>query len=76
MMSNLGIVVVVLLLVFVVPLWIVFHYVTRWRTSRGLSADDERMLAQLWENAGRMEERIKTLERVLDVDAPGWRNKL
>ena len=70
MMSNLGIVVVVLLLVFVVPLWIVFHYVTRWRTSRGLSADDERMLAQLWENAGRMEERIKTLERVLDVDAP------
>jgi phage shock protein B len=74
-MSELGIVLVVLILVFVAPLWIVLHYVTRWRTSRTLSAEDERMLGLLWENAERMEGRIHALERVLDVEAPGWRNK-
>ncbi len=74
-MSDVGIVVMVLILVFVAPLWIVLHYVTRWRTSRSLSAEDERMLGELWENAERMESRIHALERILDVEAPGWRNK-
>ena len=75
-MSSVGIVVGVLFLVFVAPLWIVVHYVTRWRTARALSSEDERMLGELWESAGRMTERIQTLERVLDVEAPGWRDKV
>jgi phage shock protein B len=75
-MSEVGIVVMVLILVVVAPLWIVLHYVTRWRTSRTLSAEDERMLGELWENAERMEGRIHALERILDVEAPGWRTKL
>ncbi len=75
-MNDVAIVIMVLILVFVAPLWIVLHYVTRWRTSRALSAEDERMLGELWENAERMEVRIHTLERILDVEAPGWRNKL
>ena len=76
MMSSVAIVLLVLFLVFVATLWIIAHYGTRWRAARALSAEDERMLGELWENAGRMEDRIRTLERVLDVEAPGWRNKL
>ncbi len=46
------------------PIWIIAHYTTKARASRGLSTEDERMLAQLWESASRMEERIETLERI------------
>ncbi|WP_245986153.1 envelope stress response membrane protein PspB [Azospirillum thermophilum] len=66
----------VLFMVLVAPVWIVFHYITKWRSQRGLSAQDERMLAELWEIANRLETRIHTLERVLDAEAPNWRNKI
>ena len=63
----------ILFVVVVLPLWLLLHYVTRWRASRGLSTEDERMLADLWKNARRLEERVATLETILDAEAPGWR---
>ena len=57
------------------PLWIVFHYVTKMKTSKGLSAEDEKMLSEVWESTNRMEERIKTLERILDIEEPNWRGR-
>lgn len=66
----------ILFLVVVVPVWIVAHYTTRWRSSRVLSADDEKMLAELWELAPRLESRINTLERILDAEVPGWRKQI
>ncbi len=74
-MSDFAIVMMVLFLTFVAPLWIVFHYVTRWRTAKALTAEDERLLGELWESAERMEGRIQALERILDAEAPGWRSK-
>jgi phage shock protein B len=43
--------------------------------SKGLSAEDEKMLSEVWESTNRMEERITTLERILDIEAPNWRKK-
>ena len=57
------------------PLWIVFHYITKMKTSKGLSAEDEKMLSEVWESTNKMEERIKTLERILDIEAPNWRGR-
>jgi len=57
------------------PLWIVFHYITKWKTSKGLSAEDEKMLSEVWESTSKMEERIQTLERILDIEAPSWRGR-
>ena len=57
------------------PLWIVFHYVTKMKTSKGLSVEDEKMLSEVWESTNRMEDRIKTLERILDIEAPNWRGR-
>jgi phage shock protein B len=65
----------ILLLTVCFPLWIVFHYVTKMKTSKGLSAEDEKMLSEVWESTNRMEERIKTLERILDIEAPNWRTR-
>ncbi len=67
---------VVVFLVVVAPIWIIAHYVTRWRTAKVLSAEDERMLAELWELAPKMESRINTLERILDAEAPDWRKQV
>jgi phage shock protein B len=72
-MSGASFVLAVLFLTIVAPLWIIFHYATKWRSARGLSAEDERMLADLWESAGRMENRIVSLEKILDSETPGWR---
>ena len=68
-------VLVVLLTTVVAPLWIVAHYLTRWRAARALSAADERMLAELRDLAQAMDARIRNLERVLSVEVPGWREQ-
>lgn len=67
---------IILFLAIVAPTWIIAHYVVRWRTAKTLSAEDEKMLAELWELAPRMESRINTLERILDAEAPDWRKQV
>ena len=75
MMSVAGTVLLILFLVVVAPIWIVSHYATRWRTTRTLSREHERVLAELWDTAQRMETRVRNLERILDAEAPGWRER-
>ena len=65
----------ILLLTVCFPIWIVFHYITKWKTSKGLTPEDEKMLSEVWESTNRMEERIQTLERILDIEAPDWRHR-
>lgn len=67
--------VVILLLTVCFPIWIVFHYITKMKTSKGLTPEDEKMLSEVWESTNRMEDRIKTLERILDIEAPTWRQR-
>ncbi|MBT3551849.1 MAG: envelope stress response membrane protein PspB [Rhodospirillaceae bacterium] len=64
-----------LLIVVVLPIWIIAHYGTRWRTNRVITSGDEKLLADLWDTAGKMEARIDTLERILDDEAPDWRTR-
>ena len=68
-------VVPILLLTVCFPIWIVFHYITKWKTSKGLTSEDEKMLSDVWESTNKMEERINTLERILDIEAPTWRQR-
>lgn len=71
-----GDVIGILLFTVVIPLWIVFHYITKWKMAKGLTDEDERVLQDLWESAKRMETRINTLETILDEERPGWRKKV
>lgn len=61
--------------VFIGPLWLILHYSTKRRQAQNLTGEDERMLSDLWQMANKMEDRVKSLERILDTQAPGWRNK-
>ena len=65
----------ILILTVCLPLWIIFHYITKMKTSKGLSPEDEKMLSEVWDSANKMEERINTLERILDIEAPDWRRR-
>jgi phage shock protein B len=65
----------IICLVVVAPIWIVAHYLTRWRRSRKLSSEDERILGELYEAARKMEARLAALERVLDAEPPGRRTR-
>jgi phage shock protein B len=57
----------------IAPIWIVAHYLVRWRTGRAISREDQRALGELWEISKRVEARIEALEKILDAEAPGWR---
>jgi phage shock protein B len=57
------------------PLFIVLHFITKWKQSREISGGDEKMLEDLWLLAQRLEERLESLETILDSEMPDWRRK-
>ena len=74
-MSELASLAVILFLTIVAPLFVVLHFVTKWKQGREISGDDEKMLEDLYLMSQRMEERLHTLERILDDQLPERRNK-
>lgn len=65
------------LMVVTMPIWIVWivaHYRAKSRERSSLSEEELRQLDELAETAERMAERIKTLESILDAEAPEWRD--
>ncbi|MEK9945422.1 MAG: envelope stress response membrane protein PspB [Alphaproteobacteria bacterium] len=68
-----GNIAVILSLGVVAPTWIVFHYLTRWRATKTISGEDEKLLQDLWQSAYKIEKRLGSLEKILDADSPNWR---
>jgi phage shock protein B len=60
----------IVFLVIVAPIWIIAHYTTRWRMAKSLSPEDEKQFAELWQIAERMEQRIDSIERILEAEEP------
>lgn len=72
-METLMTTVVVLLLTIAVPMYLALHFITKWKESREFSRDDEQMLEDLWQLSQRLEDRLETLERILENDLPQQR---
>ena len=66
-------IVAVVAIVFVALPATIMHYVTEWRKTKTPSADDERLVDDLWRTAQRLERRVDALETILDKEAPRWR---
>jgi len=66
---------IIIFMVIVAPIWLVLHYRSKGQVSQGLSEEEYIQLSELSETADKMAERIQTLEAILDVEAPSWRNK-
>ncbi|BDX05725.1 envelope stress response membrane protein PspB [Planctobacterium marinum] len=67
---------IVVFLVIVAPIWLILHYRSKKQLSQGLSEAEIRTLNDLARQAEGMADRIKTLESILDEEAPDWRNKV
>lgn len=53
--------------------WLVFHYVTKWKTIGSLTGEDEKLLDELHYSARQLEERLMTVERIIAADHPDFR---
>jgi len=65
----------VVTLTVIVPTAIAFHYVTKWKSLKGLSDEEQTSLEELWQDSRRMESRINALETILDDAVPDWRSR-
>lgn len=57
------------------PLFIILYFITEWKRSREISGGDEKLLEDLWRLSQRLEERMESLETILDSEMPEWRRK-
>lgn len=73
--TQLLLIAVIIFIAIPAPLFIVLHFITKWKQSREISGGDERMLEDLWVLAQRLEERLESLETILDSELPDWRKK-
>jgi phage shock protein B len=63
----------VVAIVFIGLPWMIFHFITRWKTAATLTNSDERLLEEMYALARRMDERVRTVERIVAEDNPAWR---
>lgn len=53
--------------------WIIFHYITKWKTAATLTNGDEALLEELYQLARRLDERMDTVERLVSADNPEFK---
>ncbi|SFR84088.1 envelope stress response membrane protein PspB [Sphingomonas jatrophae] len=53
--------------------WIVLHYLMSWKKHASLTAEDEKLMDELYETARRLDERLHTIERIIAADHPEYR---
>ena len=54
--------------------WLIFHYITKWKTQATLTREDENLLDELHELARRLDDRLCTVERIMSAENPNWRS--
>ena len=55
--------------------WLVFHYITRGKTSARLTGSDEKLLDELYDAARRLDDRLCSIERIMTAENPDWRQQ-
>ena len=55
--------------------WLVFHYITKWKTAATLTGSDEKLLDELHDAARRLDDRLGTIERIMTAENPNWRQQ-
>ncbi|MBA3676186.1 MAG: envelope stress response membrane protein PspB [Sphingosinicella sp.] len=72
-MEDAMIALVVVPTLFVALPWIIFHYITKWKSQATLTKEDENLLDELHELARRLDDRMCSIERIMTVENPNWR---
>ena len=53
--------------------WLIFHYVTKWKSVATISREDEKLLDELHDLVRRLDDRMETIERIIAADDPLWK---
>ena len=53
--------------------WLIFHYITKWKSAATLSGADEQLLDALHDTAKRLDDRLCSIERIMTAENPDWR---
>jgi phage shock protein B len=72
-MEEVIIPVVIVGMLFIGLPWLVFHYITRWKTAATLTNEDERLMEELYDLARRLDDRMCSIERIMTAENPNWR---
>jgi phage shock protein B len=54
--------------------WLIFHYVTKWKSNATLTREDENLLDELHDLARRLDDRMCSIERIMSAENPNWRS--
>jgi phage shock protein B len=74
-MNDIIVAPIIIFMVIVAPIWVIMHYRTAGKKAVGLSDNEQSSLNELTEIAEGMEDRMTTLESILDAETPDWRAK-
>ena len=66
--------VAILAVIFIAFPWVLFHYITKWKSAATITREDENLLEELHELARRLDERVCTVERIMTAENPNWRS--
>ena len=72
-MDDVVIPLIAIVAIFIGLPWLVFHYITRWKTAATLTGSDEKLLDELHDAARRLDDRLNTIERIMTAENPNWR---
>ena len=64
---------VVMAILFVAFPWVIFHYITKWKSQASLTTEDENLLDELHDLARRLDDRMCSIERIMSAENPNWR---
>jgi phage shock protein B len=66
--------VLVMATLFIAFPFVLFHFITKWRSAATLTTEDENLLDELHDLARRLDDRMVTIERIIQADNPNWRS--
>lgn len=72
-MEDILVPIVIVGMLFIGLPWLIFHYVTQWKRSSSLTVEDENLLDELHETARRLDDRLRSIERIIAADNPDFR---
>lgn len=61
--------------IFIALPWMIFHYITKWKSQATLTVPDEKLLEELHDAARRLDDRLCTIERIMSAEDPNWQQK-
>ncbi|MEO7787797.1 MAG: envelope stress response membrane protein PspB [Sphingomicrobium sp.] len=74
-MDDVLIPIMICAILFIALPWLVFHYITKWKTAARLTGGDEKLLDELYDSARRMDDRLCSIERIMTAENPNWKQQ-